>query len=142
MKSIHSIGSRLSPAATRVSAGTLVDNCLNLPIRQRLSTRALRMQQPASDDEEVGERRGGFEPMQILRDAAVTDFLEAKDPLDHPDSVLDLGANPRLVAVLRFLRLVDETVAPVAAVGEVLGVRCGLVNHGCAPLVALIAPDA
>lgn len=142
MKANISIGVRSSLAATHVSAETLVDNRMDLPIRQFSQTCILRMEQPASDDEEVGERRGDFEPMQILRDAAVTDFLEAKDPLDHPDGVLDLGANPRLVAVLRLLRLVDEAVASVAAVGEVPGTRRAVVDRGGSPLIALITPDA
>src|SRR5450432_1147718 len=103
---------------------------MGIRIRQLSHTRALCMEQPTPHDKQVGERCGDLEPVQILRDASVTDLLEAKDPLDYPDGVLHFGANPRLVAVLRLLRLVDETVAPVAAVGEVLGVRRTVVNNG------------
>ena len=67
---------------------------MDVRIRQLSQTRVLRMEQPASDDEEVGERRSDFEPMQILRDTAVTNLLKAEDPLDHPDGVLDLWREP------------------------------------------------
>ncbi len=94
MKAKISIGVRSILAATHVSAETLVDNCVDLPIRRFSQTRFLRMEQPASDDEEVGERCGDLKPVQILRDASVTDLLEAKDPLDHADRVLHLSADP------------------------------------------------
>src|SRR5882724_7359018 len=110
---------------------------MDVRIRQRLPTRILRIEQPAPYDEQVIERCGDLEPVQILRDAPVTDLLKSKDPLDHPDGVLDLGANPRLVPVLRLLPLVDETVAPVSAVREVPGSRREVVDDCGSPLVAL-----
>jgi hypothetical protein len=76
---------------------------MELPIRQRLSTAALRMEQPAPYDEEVGKCGRDLESVQILRHAPVTDFLGAKDPFDHADGVLHFSPNPRFVAVPRLL---------------------------------------
>ena len=60
----------------------------------------------------------------------VADLAEAEDVLDHAEHVLDLGAYPRLVAVLRLLELIDPAVVAIAAVGEVLRPRRASSNDG------------
>lgn len=141
MKAQDFIGCRSSRVTRHVSAETSPDGPLERSIRQLPQTRFLRKQQPASHDKQVGKCRGHFEPVQVLGQAPVANFLEAKDSLDHPNGVLHFGANPRLVAVLRLLNLVDESVAPVSSVGEVFGARRAAADHRRSPLVALIAPD-
>ena len=70
-------------------------------------TRLLRSQQLSPDRAEVCQRGVDLEPVQVLGEPAVTDFLEAEHPLDHPDRVLDLRADPRLGAVRGFDTLID-----------------------------------
>ena len=52
---------------------------MDLSIPQLSQTRTLRMEQPASDDKEVGERGGHFEPMQVLRHFGVSQCLITLD---------------------------------------------------------------
>src|SRR5437879_9112201 len=52
------------------------------------ATRLLRMQQSSSHHEQIRQRGTNFEPVQVLRESAVTHLLEAEDPLDHPNRVL------------------------------------------------------
>ena len=59
------------------------------------STPLLCMQQPSSHRVEVGQCRSDFQAVQVLGKAAVTDLLEAKHPLDHPDGVLHLSPDAR-----------------------------------------------
>ena len=89
-------------------------------ISQSSSTRLLRFQQSSPDDIQVGERSGHFQPVQVLRQSAVAGLAEAKDVLDHAEHVLDLGAHPRLVAILRLLDLIDSAVEAITTVREVL----------------------
>jgi len=64
--------------------------------RLRLWGWILGREQSPSYHVEVGQRCCDLKSMQIFRQAAVADLLEAKHPLDHPDRVLDFGAHPRL----------------------------------------------
>jgi hypothetical protein len=43
-----------------------------------------------------------------------------EDPLDDEERVLDFGSNLRLGPILRPLRLIDDALVPVPAVGEIL----------------------
>src|SRR5450631_735027 len=106
------------------------------------ATRLLRTEQSSSDDVQVGERSGHFQAVQVLRQPPIAGLAEAEDVLDHAEHVLDLGADPRLVAVLRLYELVDAAVEAVAAVREVLGVRSARVDDLRLALIALVAPDA
>src|SRR2546429_3279564 len=63
------------------------------------ATLLLRIQQSSPHHEQISQRGTDFEPVQVLRESAVTHLLEAEDPLDHPNRVLDLRAHPRLGAV-------------------------------------------
>src|SRR5271165_3786989 len=84
------------------------------------STRFLRVEQSNSNHVQIGERRRDFEPVQVLRQATVAGLAEAEDVFDHAKHVLNLGAHPRLVAVLCFLDFVDLSVESVALVREIL----------------------
>ncbi len=59
------------------------------------ATLLLRIQQSSPHHEQIRQRGTDFEPVQILRESAVTHLLEAEEPLDHPNRVLDLRAHPR-----------------------------------------------
>src|SRR5256884_9891624 len=90
--------------------------------------------------EQIRQRGTDFEPVQVLRESAVTHLLEAEDPLDHPNRVLDLRAHPRLGAVPRLDELVDPSAAPVALVGEVPRSRRRLAHRLLLAAIRLIAP--
>src|SRR3989440_9103185 len=79
----------------------------------------LRIEQSSPHHEQIRQCGTDFEPVQVLRESAVTHLLEAEDPLDHPNRVLDLRAHSRLGAVPRLDELVDPSAAPVALVSEV-----------------------
>src|SRR6266404_3526593 len=86
---------------------------------QPSATLLLRIQQSSPHHEQIRQRGTDFEPVQVLRESAVTHLLEAEDPLDHPNRVLDLRAPSRLGAVPCLDELVDPSAAPVALVGDV-----------------------
>src|SRR5229473_7270678 len=65
------------------------------------STRSLRREQLSSHHVQISQRSGHLESVQVLRQTAVAGLAEAEYVLDHSEHVLDLGAHPRLVAVLR-----------------------------------------
>src|ERR1700691_3559421 len=106
----------------RRNSGLLVANpafFVSIPGMSRFpSTRLLRPEKLSSDHVQIGERCGDFEPMQVLCQATVAGFAKAEDVLDHTEHVLDLGAHPRLVAVLGFLDFVDPAMEAVALVRE------------------------
>ena len=107
-------------------------------------TRTPLCEQSSSDQIQVGQRRRQLKAMQVLCQAPIPDLADAEDVLDDPEHVFDLGADPRLVAVLRFLDLVDPAVEAIATIREVLGLRryfaddCGLplINPGRLTLVS------
>src|SRR5437763_16115789 len=104
------------------------------------ATLLLRIQQSSPPHEQIRQRGTDFEPVQVLRESAVTHLLEAEDPLDHPNRVLDLRAHPRLAAVPRLDDLVDPSTVPVALVGEVPRSRCRLAHRLLLAAIRLIAP--
>src|SRR3954462_1003441 len=75
----------------------------------------------------------------VLRQASVTRLGEAEHSLDHADAVFDFGANTRFGAVLTPLHLIDHTAMAVAAVGEVLSIRCVLTDHRPLSPIRLVA---
>ena len=102
---------------SRVSAPILARDSR---ISRASPTRILRIEQSSSDHVEIRQRRRHLEAVQVLRQAAVPDFAEPKYVLDDAKHVLDLGAHPRLVAVLRLLDLIDSAVEAITTVREVL----------------------
>src|SRR6267154_1687064 len=83
------------------------------------ATRLLRIEQAPSDHVQISKRGRGLESVQVLGEAPVTDFLEAKYPLDHSDRVFDLGPDTRLCAVRGLDPFVDSAAPSVAPVREV-----------------------
>ena len=67
------------------------------------STLALRMEQPSSDDVQLGQGRSHFEAVPVLRQSPLLDFAEPEDAFDDAEHMLDLGADSRLIAILRRL---------------------------------------
>src|SRR5437667_3492623 len=104
------------------------------------ATLLLRIQQSSPHHEQIRQRGTDFEPVQVLRESAVTHLLEAEDPLDHPNRVLDLRAHPRLGAVPRLDDLIDPSAAPVALVGEVPRSRRHLAHRVLLSAIRLLAP--
>src|SRR5437016_8672265 len=104
------------------------------------ATLLLRIQQSSPHHEQIRQRGADFEPVEVLRVFAVTHLLEAEDPLDHPNRVLDLRAHPRLGAVPRLDDLVDPAGPAVALVGEVPRSRRRLAHRLRLTRVRLIAP--
>lgn len=80
--------------------------------------------------------------MQVLGQNTVACLAKAEDVLDHTEHVLDLGAHPRSVAVLRLFHFIDSAVVPLPLVGEVLGVRRVFVDDIGLTLMALVTPHA
>src|SRR5580700_3329765 len=105
------------------------------------STRLLRSEQLRSDHVQIGERRRDFQPVQVLGQAPVSHLAEAEDILHHAEHMLDLGAYPRLVAVLRLIDLIDPAVEAIPFVREVLGARCPFVDDGALATVSLVTPN-
>jgi len=107
-----------------------------------VSTRFLRLQQSPPHHIQVREGRAHLQSVQILGKPAVAGFAEAKDPLDHSDRMLNLGAHLRLGLVLRPLGLIEPASAMIFSVREVLRSRRPSVNCRSLSLVALISPDS
>jgi hypothetical protein len=71
-------------------------------IRRFSPTRSLRIEQSPPYQEQIRQRCGELQSMQVLLETSVTHLLKAEDPLNHPKHVLDLNAKldlRRLVAL-------------------------------------------
>ena len=75
----------------------------NVRIPRCRSTLALRMEQPSSDDVQLGQGRSHFEAVPVLRQSPLLDFAEPEDAFNDAEHMLDLGADSRLIAILRLL---------------------------------------
>src|SRR5215471_16641395 len=93
-------------------------------------------------DEQIGKRAGDDEAMGVLFEPAIAHLGKAKDPLDDPDGMLDLGPHPRFGAVLGALDLVHDTPMAVPAVDEVPCSRRMAADHGALTTIRLVAPHA
>jgi hypothetical protein len=82
----------------------------------------------AAGDVEIGQGAGDEQAMGVLGQAAIAHLDEAEHTLDHADRVLDLGAHFGFGSVLGPLRLVDNSVPAVAAMGEIPRVRRSLMT--------------
>src|SRR5690349_17816909 len=87
------------------------------------ATLPLSSQQVTSRQVQIGQRRGHEQTMCILGQATVTHFDEAEDAFDDADSVLDLGPDPRLGAILGAFFRRQVAVATPTPLGEVLGLQ-------------------
>ncbi len=135
-------GFRLRSAQARVFAETFLVAASKTRIRRISPTRSLRIEQSSSHQEQIRERGGRLEPVQVLRQAPVTYFLKAEDPLDDSEHVLNLGAHAGLAAVGRLDRFVDALSPSVALVREVLRMRRTGADRCPLPFVGLVTPDA
>src|SRR5438105_1476323 len=73
------------------------------------ATLLLRIQQSSPHHEQIRQRGADFEPVQVLRESAVTHLLEAEDPLDHPNACSTFARTRDLV---RFLALMTSSTRP------------------------------
>ena len=80
-------------------------------------TRPLRSEQSPAHRVQIGQCCGDLKPVQVLGQPSIANLLEAKDPLDHPDRVFDLGADLRFGAVRGFDLLIDAAPPAIALVG-------------------------
>src|ERR1700678_1706083 len=122
--------------------GKLVGRPRCFDVIDRAHGSSLSPQQPATNHIDIRTRRCDFKPMQILRQTAVTCLAKSKDVLDNPEEALDLGAYPRLVAVLSLLPFVDRPIEPVALVGKVSRTRRVLVDQMGLTVITLVTPHA
>src|SRR5215510_6716159 len=98
----------------------------------------------AARHEQVGQRAGDKQAMEVLVQPAIARLGEAEHPLDDPDRMFDPGPHFGLGAVFRPLDLIDNTAVAVAAIGEIasLGRMLPLkpdtrrVGTGCTPEVS------
>src|SRR5215469_14135332 len=111
-------------------------------ISRSAPTRLLCRQESPADHVEIRQRGGNLQVMQVLGETSITDLLEAKHPLDHPDRVLNLCTHPRFALVLYPVHLIHPAATSVLAVGEVLRSRCSGMDHRRLPLITLITPHA
>src|SRR5262249_58919743 len=70
----------------------------------------------AARHEQIGQRAGDEQAMEVLVQPAIAHLGKAEHPFDDPDRMLDAGPHFRLGAVFRLLDLIDNTAVAVAAV--------------------------
>ena len=80
-------------------------------------------QQPSAHEVQIGQRTGDKEPMGVLLKTPVANLGEMEDALDDAKDVLDAAADLGLHAILGALHLVYDPLIPIAAAGEVTGLR-------------------
>ena len=95
------MGFRLTREPTRVSAATRVFFAAQPRVRRLSTTLSLRIQQSPTRQEQIRQRGGDLQSVQVLRQTSVTHLLKAEDPLDYSKHVLDFGAHSGLAAVGR-----------------------------------------
>src|SRR5215831_5706621 len=92
----------------------------------------------AARHEQIGQRAGDEQAMEVLVQPAIAHLGKAEHPLDDPDRMLDAGPHFRLGAVFRPLDLIDNTAVAVAAVGEIPRPGRVLADHRSLAAVGLI----
>jgi hypothetical protein len=119
MKADMATGFRSGLALAHVSAETFCSAASKIRVRQLSPTRILRIEQSPSNHKQIGQCGRDLESMQVLRQTSVAHLLEAEDPLDDANNMLDFGTHSRLGAVGRFDRLVNALAPAISLVGEV-----------------------
>ena len=89
----------------------------------------------AAHDEQIGQRAGYEQAMQVLRQSAIAHFGKAKHTLDDPDRMFDPGPHFGFGAVFGPLDFIANTTVTVAAICEILGLGRMLLDHR--PLAAI-----
>src|ERR1035438_5975082 len=142
MKTAMAMAFRFESAQSRFCGVVFSSAASKTRFRWISPTRSLGIEQPPSHKEKIRERCGRLEPVQVLRQASITHFLKAEDPLDDPEHVLNLGPDAGLATVGGLDRLVDAFSPPAAVVSEVLRIRRAGANRCPLSFVCLITPDA
>ena len=94
----------------------------------------------AARHEEIGQRAGYEQAMQVLRQSAIAHFGKAKHPLDDPDRMFDPGPHFGFGAVFCPLGFINYIAVTVAAIGEIPGLGGVLPDYHPLAAVSLITP--
>ena len=94
----------------------------------------------AARHEQIGQRAGDKQAMEVLVQSAIAHLGKAEHPLDDPDRVFDPGPHFGFGAVFRALDLIDNTALAVAAIGEIPGPGRALPDHRPLAAVSLVTP--
>src|SRR5712692_2193871 len=98
-------------------------------------------QQRSSHHEQIGQRQGYPHPVAVLAQSSVAHLGEAEDALDHPNGVLDLGPDPGFGPVGCPFGLGELAVAGRSDLGEVAGMRGGLLDGEGLPGIGAVTVD-
>src|SRR5262249_22170495 len=115
---------RLSPALACSSNVTRLSS-------QQIPSRQIDVGQGGSHEQAVG----------VLGQTAIAYLGKAKDALDDPDDMFDLGAHPRLGLVLAPLDWVNDTTLSVTAIDEVASARRARSDHLAFAAIRLVTPN-
>src|SRR5665213_2232114 len=99
-----------------------------------------RYQQTSWHHEQVRQRTGYLQSVQVLRQPATSDLGELEQPLDDPEGVLNRGANLGLDPVLGPLNLIDPTSEAILLVDKISTPWGALADQFAVSAVGLIAP--
>src|SRR5215831_9385656 len=86
-------------------------------------------------DEQIGQRAGDEQTMEVLVQPAIAHLGKAEHPLDDPDRVFYPGPHFGLGAVFRPLDLVDSSAVAMATIGEIASLGRVLPDHRALPAV-------
>lgn len=130
MKAKMALGFRSDRAPARISAQTFLPATSKTRIWRPSPPHSLRIRQSPARQEQIRQRCGDLQSVQVLRQASVTNLLKAEDPFDHPKHVLDLGSHAELAAVGGLDRRINAFAPSVSLVGKVLRPRCPDADRG------------
>src|SRR5262245_37832395 len=93
----------------------------------------------AARDEQIGQRAGDKQAMEVLAQPAIAHLGKAEHSLDDPDGMFDPRPDFGLGAVFRPLDLIHDPTVAVATIGEVFGLWL-LADHRPLAAIGLITP--
>src|ERR1700749_5221249 len=91
-------------------------------------------------DEQIGQRAGDEQTMEVLVQSAIAHLGKAEHPLDDADHMFDPGPYFGLGAVFPPLDLIDNAAVTVAAIGEIPGLGRMLPDHRPLAAIGLVTP--
>src|SRR5215831_18808860 len=94
----------------------------------------------AARHEQIGQRAGDKQAMEVLAQPAIAHLGKAEHSLDDPDRVFDPGPHFGLGAVFRSLDLIDNTAVAIATIGEIPSLGRARSDHRPLAAVSLITP--
>src|ERR1017187_1654990 len=142
MKAEMAAGIWSTRAPEQVSAAARAVIAAQAHVRRLSPAPSLRIQQSPARQEQIRQRCGDLQSVQVLCQTSVTHFLEAEDPLDHPKHVLDLGTDAGLATVGGFDRLINAFAPSVTLVGKVLCSGRPGADRSLLAAIGLITPDS